>query len=484
MALRRRCVELGVVLLAIVAVGCASSGAPPAASAPLRGFDGEVVDSQSAASTAASNDPSTANNEQPSNDQSAAEPLALADEPQPPSVADVEDWINPEFIFDIPIDDLTINDFEPLVLEIVEPVPLSSGCPNPELFEEWQGTETMVARWQGDLEGIIFEVESVNATGFDPDDIRRIHDLLPRCAAGERTGAANSRSIEDIGPTRVVTTTSGGVESASIVLTRNNLATTVTMSLDSSLESLEVVGSIFGSGLFELVFDEKVLEVYDTLNQAPTEPEILAAELPERVFTPPQSGFAEDLDEFFGDGRDDWINPEFVFDAIPESISDPTLRELEVDIITSLSAHRECPDPDVASLRNNSISAGWSGRAENLTYFVQAQSVADGDAEVIDRANSLAPVCWGPALAEGLSLGDRMIPGVGIEDVVFGDGLSLTVVVTRANVAVTVTGLVRIGSDDEFGPEHGKEFDEVVRHIFEALENAPSEPEIFAHTIE
>ena len=89
--------------------------------------------------------------------------------------------------------------------------------------------------------------------------------------------------------------------------------------------------------------------------------------------------------------------------------------------------------------------------------------------------------CWHAFDAEGVSVNERQIPGVGVEDVSVRDSGSWTVVLNRSNIAVTITALT--SDDSNLSLEQGREFDELVLHIFEALQNAPSEPEIFAHTL-
>ena len=127
----------------------------------MRGFDGQVVDSESADWTAESPE------------QAVNEPLALADDAQQPVAANDGVWINPEFIFDVPIDRTpTITDFEPLVRETVEPVSVSSECPRPELFEAWHGSEVLAARWHGQLAEFTIGVEAVRVEAVSSNDVR------------------------------------------------------------------------------------------------------------------------------------------------------------------------------------------------------------------------------------------------------------------------------------------------------------------------
>ena len=456
------------VALAFVLVGCSGSEVGTAAGTPLRGFDGQVVDSESADWTAESPE------------QAVNEPLALADEAQQPAAANDGVWINPEFIFDVPIDRTpTITDFEPLVRETVEPVSVSSECPRPELFEAWHGSEVLAARWHGQLAEFTIGVEAVSVEEVSPNDVRQVHDLSARCVVGDATWSTDARAIRGVGTTQVVTASSGGVETRSAVLIRENIVATVTVSVSDSAASVGLDDSL-ADEINNLTLDDFVQRVSDTLAQAPTEPEILAAELPGRVFTPTQAAFADTLDEFFEEGRPDWINPDFALSAIPEGLEGVVERGLEIDGFTTL-VRDGCSDPEVAAMRNNSISVSWGGRSDSLTFSVWSQSRGDGDGELIDRAHSLVRECWHAFDAEGVSVNERQIPGVGIEDVSVRDSGSWTVVLNRSNIAVTITALT--SDDSNLSLEQGREFDELVLHIFEALQNAPSEPEIFAHTL-
>ena len=257
----RGCARISIVVaVSLIAAAC---GGEPVANQPLRGLDGELSAS-------------------PIDDWDGARAEPIGDLPKSLGFVDdgseaselSDDWINPEFIFDVPTDGIQVADRSNLFRiegELGGPIPAS--CPDPGLFESVFGNDFLAAEWSGlAADEIAVVIQGQSFDQVPASDLDAALAMSPECS-GDDEASVIERNIPGIGVEEVLVLEFPETVGHIVVVARDNAAAMITVQTASA--GLEQPGA----GAF---FDSFVASIASTLTEAPTEREIAVAAVPVR----------------------------------------------------------------------------------------------------------------------------------------------------------------------------------------------------------